>query len=48
VARTDSDLVTRADLEAALQGLENRLLKWGIGIALGSVALLFAALRLTG
>jgi hypothetical protein len=38
-----ADTVTRADLDAALSALEVRLVKWAVGIALASVALLVAA-----
>lgn len=55
VARSDSELATRADLaalradfEARITALEVRLLKWGIGIGLGIAGLLFAALRVFG
>ncbi len=48
VARADDgrrdDLATKADLFA----LEVRLVKWGVGIALGTAGILFAVLRLTG
>ena len=39
-----SHLATKADLAA----LEVRLLKWGVGIAVATAGLLFAALRLVG
>lgn len=35
--------MTRAALDAALSALEVRLVKWAVGIALASVALLVAA-----
>ena len=43
-----TDLVTKADLEAAVLTLEVRLVKWAIGIGLAIAGLLFAALRFTG
>ena len=43
-----ADLVTKADLEAAILALEVRLVKWAIGIGLAIAGLLFAALRFTG
>ena len=52
MARSDdaqrADLVTKADLEAAVLTLEVRLVKWAIGIGLAIAGLLFAALRFTG
>ena len=55
VARADdahlSHVATKADMETVrseLAALEVRLVKWGIGIALATATLLFAALRLTG
>ncbi len=39
-----ADLATKADLLV----LEVRLVKWGIGIALGGAGVLFALLRFTG
>ena len=52
VARSDdaqrADLVTKADLEAAILAFEVRLVKWGIGIGLAIAGLLFGALRFTG
>lgn len=43
VAIGSADTVTRADLDAALSALEVRLVKWAVGIALASVALLVTA-----
>ena len=48
VARSDSRLATKADLQAAISALEVRLVKWGIGIGLAIAGLLFAALRAFG
>ena len=52
MARSDdaqrADLVTKADLEAAVLTLEVRLVKWAIGIGLAIAGLLFAVLRFTG
>lgn len=48
VARADDAQLAHLATKADLANLEVRLLEWGIGIALATAALLFAALRLTG
>ena len=47
MAEAQDGLVTRADLRAELATLETTLVKWMVLTALGTVGLLFAALRLT-
>lgn len=44
VSQAGETLATKADLA----NLEIRLIKWGIGIAVASVGILFALLRFTG
>ena len=48
VARADDEQRTNLATKADLVNLEIRLIKWGIGIAVASVGILFAALRFTG
>ena len=45
-AQTDAQPVTKDYLDARLLELENRLVKWGIGLALGQVALIAALVKL--
>jgi len=48
MASVEADLVTKADLTAAIAALEIRLVRWGIALAAASVGILFALLRFTG
>ena len=45
-AQSDSLPVTRDYLDARLYELENRLVKWGIGLALGQFAMITALIKL--
>ncbi|MGZ8158652.1 MAG: hypothetical protein ACXWT1_21140 [Methylobacter sp.] len=45
-AQAESLPVTRDYLDARLLELENRLVKWGIGLALGQFALIAALIKL--
>jgi hypothetical protein len=45
-AQSESQPVTRDYLDARLLELENRLVKWGIGLALGQAALITALVRM--
>ena len=45
-AQTDAQPVTKDFLDVRLLELENRLIKWGIGLALGQVALIAALIKL--
>jgi len=45
-AQADSMPVTRDYLDARLFELENRLVKWGIGLALGQIAVIAALVKL--
>jgi hypothetical protein len=45
-AQTNAQPVTKDFLDARLLELENRLVKWGIGLALGQVALIAAMIKL--
>ena len=46
VESTRGDLATKADLRAEIAQLETRLIKWGIGIALGAAGLAVAGIKL--
>ena len=48
MASVEADLVTKADLTAAIAALEIRLVRCGIALAAASVGILFALLRFTG
>lgn len=45
-AQTELDVATKKDLYTALNELELRLVKWGIGLALGQVAVIAALVKL--
>jgi len=45
-AQAEALPVTKDFLDARLLELENRLVKWGIGLALGQVALIAALIKL--
>jgi hypothetical protein len=45
-AQTEALPVTRDYLDSRLLDLENRLVKWGIGLALGQFALIAALVKL--
>jgi hypothetical protein len=45
-AQVESLPVTRDYLDARLYELENRLVKWGIGLALGQFAMIAALIKL--
>jgi hypothetical protein len=45
-AQAEAVPVTKDYLDARLLELENRLVKWGIGLALGQVALIAALVKL--
>ncbi len=45
-AQSESLPVTRDYLDSRLFGLENRMVKWGIGLALGQVAVIAALVKL--
>jgi hypothetical protein len=45
-AQTDSLPVTRDYLDSRLFELENRMVKWGIGLALGQAAVIAALVKL--
>lgn len=45
-AQADAQPVTRDYLDARLLELENRMVKWGIGLALGQVAVIAALVKL--
>ena len=47
MASVEADLVTKADLTAAIAALEIGLVRWGIALAAASVGILFALLRFT-
>jgi hypothetical protein len=45
-AQADAQPVTKDYPDARLLELENRLVKWGIGLALGQIALIAALVKL--